>query len=72
MIDLVAEMPEPLRRSAMVREQLGFALNRAGKGDTAETVLLDLIAERGPSSEMDLRQFERRRDVQGIDFVGGG
>ena len=35
----------------MVQEQLGFALNRAGRGEEAEKVLLDLIERRGPSSE---------------------
>jgi len=51
MIDLVGDMPEPLRSAAMVQEQLGFALNRAGRGDEAEKVLTDLIASRGSSSE---------------------
>jgi hypothetical protein len=51
MIDLVAQMPEPLRSSVMVREQLGFALNRADRGEEAEKVLLELIRSRGPSSE---------------------
>jgi hypothetical protein len=35
----------------LVQEQLGLALNRAGRGEEAERVLLDLIATRGPSSE---------------------
>src|SRR6266568_7606812 len=35
----------------MVREQLALALNRVGRGDEAERVLLDVIATRGPSSE---------------------
>jgi hypothetical protein len=35
----------------MVQEQLGLALNRAGRGDEAERVLLDVIAQQGPSSE---------------------
>jgi hypothetical protein len=51
MIDLVARLSEPLRTSVMVQEQLGFALNRAGQGEEAERVLLDLIGRRGPSSE---------------------
>jgi hypothetical protein len=50
MIDLVGDMPEPLRSAVMVQEQLGFALNRAGRGEEAEKVLKDLIASRGPSS----------------------
>ena len=51
MIDLAAAMPEPLRRTVMIREQLGLALNRAGKSDDAERVLKTLIQERGGSSE---------------------
>jgi hypothetical protein len=35
----------------MMREQLGFALNREGKHEEAEKVLKDVIAEFGPSSE---------------------
>lgn len=51
MIALVERMPAPLRQSVMVQEQLGFALNRAGRGEEAEAVLLALIKSRGPSSE---------------------
>jgi tetratricopeptide (TPR) repeat protein len=51
MIDLVRRMPAPLAESVMVQEQLALALNRAGRGDEAEKVLLDLIDRRGPSSE---------------------
>jgi len=51
MIDLVARMSPALAATVMVREQLGLALNRDGRGDEAETVLLDVIARRGPSSE---------------------
>ena len=51
MIDLVKKMPEPLATTTMVQEQLGLALNRAGRGDEAERVLLSLIEKRGPSSE---------------------
>jgi MAP3K TRAFs-binding domain len=51
MVDLVARMPRPLARTVMVQEQLGLALNRAGRGDAAEKVLIDLIDSRGPSSE---------------------
>jgi hypothetical protein len=51
MIDLVPKMSPPLAATVMVQEQLGLALNRAGRGDEAESVLLDLIARRGPSSE---------------------
>jgi len=51
MIDLVARMSPALGATVMVREQLGLALNRDGQGDEAETVLLDVLARRGPSSE---------------------
>lgn len=51
MIDLVPKMPSPLAATVMVQEQLGLALNRAGRSDEAERVLLDIIAKRGPSSE---------------------
>jgi len=51
MIDLVGRMSPPLAASVLVREQLGLALNRAGRGPEAEKVLRQLIGERGPSSE---------------------
>jgi hypothetical protein len=52
MIDLVEHRMGPaLVRSTLVREQYAFALNRAGRKDRAEEVLLALIEERGPSSE---------------------
>jgi hypothetical protein len=51
MIDLVKRMSPPLAATVMVQEQLALALNRAGKGEEAERVLLDLISKRGPSSE---------------------
>ncbi|GAA4352565.1 hypothetical protein GCM10023165_41980 [Variovorax defluvii] len=51
MIQLVARMSKPLAQTAMVREQLAFALNRAGRGDEGERVLQALIKEKGPSSE---------------------
>lgn len=51
MIDLVDRMAPPLAETVMVQEQLALALNRAGRGEDAERVLLDLIAKRGPSSE---------------------
>jgi hypothetical protein len=51
MIGLVGRMPPPLAATVMVREQLGLALNRAGRGDEAERTLLALIEQRGPSSE---------------------
>ncbi len=51
MINLVPKMSPPLASTVMVHEQLGLALNRAGCGDAAEKILLDLINKRGPSSE---------------------
>jgi hypothetical protein len=51
MIDLFRKMPAPLAATVMAREQFAFALNRAGRGKEAEKVLLDLIKERGTSSE---------------------
>jgi tetratricopeptide (TPR) repeat protein len=51
MIRLAEAMPKPLAVTIMVREQLALALNRAGRGEEAEIVLLALIADRGPSSE---------------------
>jgi tetratricopeptide (TPR) repeat protein len=47
----VNKMPQELVNTVMVQEQLGFALNRAGKRVEAEKILLDLIKKRGPSSE---------------------
>jgi hypothetical protein len=51
MIELVEAMPPPLARSVLVQEQYALALNRAGEGEKAERVLLELISRRGPSSE---------------------
>jgi len=51
MIDLVDRMAPPLRGTVMVQEQFALALNREGKSQRAERVLLDLIEKRGPSSE---------------------
>ncbi len=51
MIALVEKMASPLAASVMVREQLGLALNRVGRGEEAEEVLTSLLRERGPSSE---------------------
>lgn len=51
MVSLVERMPRPLARTTLVREQLGFALNRMQRRGEAERVLLTLIEERGPSSE---------------------
>jgi hypothetical protein len=51
MIRLVGHLPDPLRNAVLVREQYGFALNRAGRRDDAEAVLTRVIVEHGPSSE---------------------
>lgn len=51
MIALVSKMSRPLAATVMVQEQLALALNRAGRGEEAERVLLDLLEKRGPSSE---------------------
>jgi hypothetical protein len=51
MVALYERMPPPLQRAKMMREQLGFALNRAERFEEAEKVLKAVIAEFGPSSE---------------------
>jgi hypothetical protein len=51
MMALVEAMPEPVRRTMLVREQYGFALNRAGRCEEAERVLVGVLADHGPSSE---------------------
>lgn len=51
MIALVAKMSGPLARSVLVQEQLGLALNRDGRPEEAEAVLLAVLENKGPSSE---------------------
>ena len=52
MVNLVEQHMGPTMQGVtLVREQYAVALNRAGRSDDAERVLLDLIRERGPSSE---------------------
>lgn len=51
MINLTAKMSPVLAKTVLVQEQLGFALNRAGRSEDAEEVLLELIRRRGSSSE---------------------
>jgi tetratricopeptide (TPR) repeat protein len=51
MVSLAERMPRPVANTPLVREQLGLALNRLGRRDDAERVLLGLIHDRGPSSE---------------------
>jgi tetratricopeptide (TPR) repeat protein len=52
MVTLVKEkISRPLADTVLAREQLGFALNRLQRRDDAEAVLLNLIEERGSSSQ---------------------
>jgi tetratricopeptide (TPR) repeat protein len=51
MIRLKALMSRPLQESVMIQQQFALALNRDGRGEDAELVLLQLIARREPSSE---------------------
>ncbi len=51
MIRLAEVMPEPVRRTRLVREQYGLALNRSGHSQDAERVLREVIDAHGPSSE---------------------
>jgi hypothetical protein len=51
MIRLVERMPRPLASTIMVHEQLALALNRDGRGQEAEQVLLRLLESRGPRGE---------------------
>lgn len=51
MLGLYDKMSPPLQKTVMVREQLALAYNRLGDGETAERILTDVIAQRGPSSE---------------------
>jgi tetratricopeptide (TPR) repeat protein len=51
MVDLVQKMPRELARTVMIREQLGFALNRLKRSDEAEKTLKEVIDEFGANSE---------------------
>ncbi|MHB8780125.1 MAG: TRAFs-binding domain-containing protein [Candidatus Geothermincolia bacterium] len=51
MIALVGQIPAPLRQTVFIREETAFALNRIGESEEAECILLELIAEKGPTSE---------------------
>lgn len=51
LIALCDALPEPLARTVLVREQLGLALNRAGRGEEAAARLRSVVADQGPSSE---------------------
>lgn len=51
MILLVDKMPQPLQKTTMIQEQLGFALNRVNKKDKAIEVLESVINKHGINSE---------------------
>lgn len=51
MVELYERMPRPLQCAKLIREQLGFALNRMGWTEDAERKLAGVIEEFGPSSE---------------------
>ena len=51
MVRLVERMPKHLSGTILVQEQLGLAMNRLGRGEEAERILLELIKRRGPSTE---------------------
>jgi hypothetical protein len=69
MVSLAGRIPRPLAATPLVREQLGLALNRLGRPEEAERVLLALIRERGPSSET---YADPRPRVQGPVERGDG
>lgn len=51
MIAFIESMPSHVQKTVMVQEQLGFALNRAGRKEEAIAVLEKIVAQNGPSSE---------------------
>ena len=51
MIRLKNLLSRPLQESVMIQQQFALALNRDGRGEDAELVLLQLLARHGPSSE---------------------
>ncbi|QGG93259.1 DUF4071 domain-containing protein (plasmid) [Agrobacterium sp. MA01] len=51
MVRIFDRIDAPLQNTILVREQYAFALNRAGNSEKAEEILLDLIEQRGASSE---------------------
>jgi predicted flap endonuclease-1-like 5' DNA nuclease len=52
MYELLGQMPEEMAASPRVRRRYAFALNRDGRGEEAERVLEQLIAQEGPSPEV--------------------
>jgi tetratricopeptide (TPR) repeat protein len=51
MVELCGRFDKALQRTTLVREQWALALNRLGRDREAETMLSEVIAQRGPSSE---------------------
>lgn len=51
MVRIFDKIDAPLQNTILIREQYAFALNRAGNGEQAEEILLNLIEQRGASSE---------------------
>jgi tetratricopeptide (TPR) repeat protein len=51
MIGLYKRLPYALQRAVMIREQLGFALNRMGRREEALDVLEHVLKQQGASSE---------------------
>ncbi len=51
MIALYERLPAVLKRSILMREQYGFALNRAGRRGEALEALESVLSQQGPSSE---------------------
>lgn len=51
MADFIESLPPHLKRTVLLQQQYGFALNRVGQKDKAIEVLTKLIEENGPSGE---------------------
>ncbi|MBB1486193.1 TRAFs-binding domain-containing protein [Oceanospirillum sediminis] len=51
MVSLVEKLPEELKKTVLVQEQYGLALNRNQQSAKAEKVLKALLDQHGPSSE---------------------
>lgn len=51
MIDLVDKMSRPLAETVLVQEQYALALNRIGRSEESEQVLIALLEKRGAHSE---------------------
>jgi tetratricopeptide (TPR) repeat protein len=50
-VDLYPKLDVAVQRTQFVREQFAMALNRVGRDREAETILTEIIADRGPSSD---------------------